>query len=94
MAKLYDNVLNAKLLDEVYITDRGFHGPGAYFRSTKCFFKSYDEQRGLLETMLDPEDRSRILVAPVGAVKLIKSALTGEVIYEKDYRSEMLGANY
>jgi len=94
MAKVYDNILNAKLLDEVYLTELGFHGPGAIFRSVRCFFKEYDEQRGLVSTMLDPEDRDRTLVVPVGAIKMIKSTLTGEVIYEKDYRSEMLGANY
>lgn len=94
MIDIYAGILLAHALDEVYLTRLGFSGPGTIMRSSKMYFQSYDAVRGLLHCLPDPAVPAKIVLVPRGAVKMIKKAVTGEVLYDQDPRTIVLGANY
>ena len=83
------NILNAKILDEVQLCRRTV-SPGGVYYDVKGYFKSFDWDNQILHLWMYQDRTAEIIVSPK-SVQWIKSATTGEMVYEMDPRNMVLG---
>lgn len=86
---LFAALEKAGLDDEVYIGMTA-RNSGTFVRELHAYFKSWDKDYGLVSLSL-AQDSNRVIVISQGAISWIKSALTGEMIYQKDSRATIFG---
>ena len=91
MTAIFDGIANAGLLDEVFISGIA-RNSGTYVADLTGYFKEWDKEYGIIHLYLERDSSSRRVIAiSAAAVTWIKSALTGEFVYQKDPRAMIFG---
>ena len=90
MTEIFRGLDKAGLMDEVYIANLS-PIPGFRAHSFKGYFKDRDADYGMVRLFLDKENRARFVAVPQTAILWVKSALTGEIVYQKDNRAIVFG---
>ena len=88
---MYPQIANIKLLDELIVTQRTV-SPGGIFNHLKMYFKSGDQQTGIVRATLDKAGKRETLIT-IRAIQTVIDAITGEVKYTRDPRNILLGNN-